>query len=79
MSLDSSPNSNRKGKVSMSELVVILAWLAVVVSIWITVYVVVRIIVRKNVMYGTWDMPSEAELKQMYENFNLINQYRVKE
>lgn len=54
----------------MNNLIVSLACVVCCASIWGIVYFAWRIIIRKKVMYDTFNMPSSDELHQLYERLN---------
>lgn len=54
----------------MFNLIVSLACVTVCVSLWGIAFFIWRIIVRRKVMYDTFNMPSSAELHELYERLN---------
>ncbi len=54
----------------MNNLIVSLACVVICASLWGIVFFIWRIIVRKKVMYDTFNMPSSAELHELYERLN---------
>ncbi len=57
-------------ELEMFNLIVSLACVTVCVSLWGILFFIWRIIVRRKVMYDTFNMPSSAELHELYERLN---------
>lgn len=61
---------------NLVQIILIVAWLAVPVSIWGIVYFVGRIYLKWRIKKECGDMPSIEEIRALYEHNNAVIQYR---
>jgi hypothetical protein len=59
---------------NLAQIIVIAAWIAVPVSIWIIVYFSIRIFTSWHIKKHLGDMPSADEIHEMYAEINKQNQ-----
>lgn len=57
---------------NLEQIIVIAAWMAVPVSIWVIVFFLARIFVQWQIRRNLGDMPSADEIHKMYEQNNKI-------
>ena len=58
--------------INLSQIIVVVSWLVVVVSIWFIVYFVGRLVLHYWVRGQLGDMPSTDEISELYKINNAI-------
>jgi len=58
---------------NLQSIIVIAAWIAVPVSLWVIVYFAIRIYVQKRIRAELGDMPSAEEISALYASINQQN------